>query len=161
MAQIVQLERTQTQRSGSHGVGEAQTASGPAIVAPGGVPALTRRRVFHVVAGPLTRERYADFIRDALDAGRAIPTHVQVKHRGAIVCGRISETFERGTKPLDFFRVKTVHFGLVYVPHTQVRMCGGDARCVCEQESHAVAPVSVARRVGVALPPLGNTGVTL
>lgn len=123
---------------------------------------MTRRRCFHPTApGPLTRDRYIEVVQAAVSQHRVIPIHVQVRHRGAVVCGRIVETFDRRTKPLDFYQVKTDSFGLVWAPHTAVRMCGADARCSCESESRGAATASEARRGAPALPPLGNTGVTL
>lgn len=160
MGQIVPLQPSQTQRCGTNRDSGIEKASLVPFIPVGIVSPLARRRVFHLVAGPLTRSRYLDFVQSAVDEGRCIPLHVQVRHRGAIVCGSICETVEGKSKPFDFYQVKTDSFGLVWAPHTAVRMCGGDPRCVCEAESRGTATASEARRGATALPPLGNTGGT-
>lgn len=118
-----------------------------------------RRRIWHVCSGPLTRRRYLDFIKGAYDAGRKVPVHVQVRHLGVVTCGVVQDTREGVGRPFDYFQVQTEMFGLLWVTHTSVRMCGGDPRCTCEAGSGCGAPVSAARRPA-DVAPLGNTGVT-
>lgn len=105
-----------------------------------------------------TQHRPITFVDVARHVARnPSPCWVQVRVKGVVLCGRLTEVGSPNSQR-EYFKVHT-ELGESWASARDVRMCSGDGRCACEPSRSANgAPATLPERE--ALPPYGNTGVT-
>lgn len=82
---------------------------------------------------PLTHEAYSRHCTTVAVRERRVPVvHVQIRRRGATLCGQVVELGEFASDG-QWFKVNTPDLGDVWAEHRQVRLCSGDGRCTCDE----------------------------
>lgn len=105
------------------------------------------------------RATFEGYMAHVLDVyartGIVRPVRVQVRKRGAVLCGRVLEA-----SPGDWFKVDS-YLGQLWFAGENVRLCGGNG-CSCEGEATQAtgSPRACAGAPGACAVPLGNTGTT-
>jgi len=107
----------------------------------------------------LTFDAFAGMCKRAESVRQPLPTHVQIRKRGEVLCGVVLDAAPaEGGSTVDFFQVRT-QLGVTWCAHTQVRACSGvDGRCICEATPVACGR-QAARSGAASKAPHGNTGV--
>lgn len=80
---------------------------------------------------PLTHQAYSIACsRIALATRRVARPFVQVRRRGAVLCGQVKELAEFAEGG-DWFKVET-QVGTIWAESRNIRLCSVDGRCTCE-----------------------------
>lgn len=85
------------------------------------------------VSGPLTHRAYTAHVVTAALQRAVVPiVHVQLRRKGAVLCGTVAEMVEDFNESgQEWFKVDCP-LGRVWVESKNLRLCSGDGRCSCE-----------------------------
>lgn len=84
-----------------------------------------------MISTPLSHRAYCTHVSDVSRQTLTVPvTHVQVRHRGVVLCGQVQRLAEFSHSG-EWYSVDT-QIGPVWVESRNVRLCSGDGRCHCE-----------------------------